>query len=112
MTADPVAVAAVPYTDEELARAHTARHLLPDPGPEVVGRMLATIEADRARTEQLLSAIRATVAGLRVLDGLTGTARERQEIIKRYAYAACKALNLGDVGYHPLDALWMKVVSP
>ena len=37
-----------PFTDVELAKAQAARFLLPDPGPDVVGRMLATIAALKA----------------------------------------------------------------
>lgn len=42
-----------PFTDAELARAQAARFLLPEPGPEVVGRFIATIAAKDAEIEQL-----------------------------------------------------------
>jgi hypothetical protein len=49
MDADALAA----MTDEELRKVESARHLLPEPGPEVVGRLLATVAALKAERSAL-----------------------------------------------------------
>lgn len=42
-----------PYTDDEVADVHTCRFLLPPPGDDAVGRLLANIDVLRARCAAL-----------------------------------------------------------
>lgn len=41
----PPPVEALPYSEAEVAKCRSARHLLPEPGAEVAGRLLATVDA-------------------------------------------------------------------
>ena len=71
-------------------------------------------DRDDARNEaahsiaMLEAALRHAVLGLRRLDGMTGDVRSRNAVVANTGYEIAKALGMGDVGYHPLDALMQR----
>ena len=87
-----------------------------DEAVQALCEMIVSAREDRddARNEaahsfgQLESAIRHAVLGLRRLDGMTGDVRSRNAVVANTGYEIAKALGMGDVGHHPLDALMQR----